>query len=113
MSKVLPLSRWKKDPQPDRESFSDDEDTSDEEEDTDKDLAVVIPKRKRKMASDPEGSARAKAKKKKPKKPSIRIPKKNPRVLKRSALPTSAPKPFKRPRLKPPQVSDIPSKKLH
>ena len=76
MTKVLPLSRWKKAKLPERDAFSDEED-SDEEEGSEYE-EVVIPKKKqqskRKRGTDTTvSSERIKLNPK----PQLRIPKKN------------------------------------
>ena len=49
MSKVFPLRRWKKHPQPEREEYSDDEDPNDLFEEMDvEELIKTPPKSKRK-----------------------------------------------------------------
>ena len=133
MSLVLPLTRWKDHEQPERFEFSDSEESDDEPSDVE-DVPLVIrvigqkvnfsscqvsvknfltnvlipkKKRKKKSAADESGPS-----KKKKKKPMPRIPKLNPRGVKRPPPPppTPPPRPIKRARTAAPKVSQIPSK---
>ena len=102
MKVVPPLEKWKKHKQSEREEFSD-EKTSEDRSDVEDDTPLEIPKKKKRAKSPP----------KRKKRKLMKIPKINPRGIKRGPPPPpSRPKPAKRPRVLPSKVLDIPSKSL-
>ena len=84
MTKLLPLDRWKKKVQPEREAFSDDDSDEEDEEEVEQ---IVIPRSKRKLQADAPKAKRAKPN------PMKRIPKKQePRQIPMSELPKKRPR---------------------
>ena len=116
MSKVLPLSRWKREKLPEREEFSDVEDSDDEDSGSEEEIA--IPKKRHLKGDDKEPNKRKKLNpqprlkipKKQQTRPKPQLPKKRP--LTQGAVPKPPPGPppkrFKPGRKKP---SKIPSRR--
>ena len=73
MKKVLPLSRWKNDKPPERDTFSDEEDSDEEDSEYEE---VMIPKKKRAKRKRGANEAASSKRVNPNPKPKIRIPKK-------------------------------------